>query len=316
MNMKHLSPSRRAFIAAMGGLIMAKSTNAFARLPDSKGPSMAVTIDDFGTLDSKIMTIAQRDLSIRNALDSHKIKAAGFVSGKNIDSKLGQNLLQAWSDDGHILCNHSYSHDYYGTQDADKYWKDVMKCEKLIKSYPTFRKLFRFPYLGEGGTPKALARMRQLMAQSGYRNGIVTIDASDWYIDQRMTTRHTADPKTELSQYRQYYLDHLWDRAQYYDKLSHAVFGKSIPHTLLIHHLDLNALFLDDVLKMFQARGWNLIDAETAFEAPEHKLMYDSIPSGQSLLWSAAKAKNVGGPLRYPGENDEYEIPKMDALGL
>jgi peptidoglycan-N-acetylglucosamine deacetylase len=84
----------------------------------------------------------------------------------------------------------------------------------------------------------------------------------------------------------------------------------------LIHHLDVTALFLGDALKMFQDRGWDLVDAETAFDTPEHKLLYDTIPSGQSILWSAAKAKKLGLTLRYPGENDEYEEPKMAALGL
>jgi peptidoglycan-N-acetylglucosamine deacetylase len=314
--MNRLLSNRRTFLAAMGSLAITRPAFAAPAIAKAPRPAVAITIDDFGTLDSKIMTAKQRDLSIRTSLDSYKVKAAGFISGKNVDSALGQNLLKTWSDAGHILCNHSYSHSYYGRQDPQKYWEDVMKCEELLKIYPAFRKLFRFPYLAEGTTQQALAEMRRYMAQDGYRNGVVTIDASDWYINRRMTKRQEADPKIDLSQYRQFYLDHIWDRAQYYDKLSHIVFGKSVPHTLLIHHMDVTALFLGDALKMFKERGWDLIDAETAFEAHELQQVYDSIPSGQSILWSAAKAKNIGGPLRYPGENDEYEIPKMDALGL
>jgi len=65
--------------------------------------------------------------------------------------------------------------------------------------------------------------------------------------------------------YRQPYLGHIWDRAQFYDQLSRDVRGRSVPHTLLIHYNLLNALFLGDLLAMFRSKGWGVIDAEEAF---------------------------------------------------
>jgi hypothetical protein len=41
------------------------------------------------------------------------------------------------------------------------------------------------------------------------------------------------------------------------------------------------------------------------------------VPAGQSLVWAAAKADGrYEKLLRYPGEDGDYEAPKMDALGL
>ena len=76
-------------------------------------------------------------------------------------------------------------------------------------------------------------------------------------------------------------------------------------------------MFLDDGLTLFKKRGWRLVDADAAFATPELDVDYDTLPSGQSLMWAAAKASGrFDGKLRYPGEDDTYEKPRMDALGL
>ena len=41
------------------------------------------------------------------------------------------------------------------------------------------------------------------------------------------------------------------------------------------------------------------------------------LPAGESLIWALAKESNkFDRSLRYPGEDGDYEKPKMDALGL
>ena len=103
--------------------------------------------------------------------------------------------------------------------------------------------------------------MRRFLKQHGYRMGYVTIDASDWYVDERLRARLAQNPEADLTGYKNFYLDHLWERAVYYDDLSRKVLGRSVKHTLLIHHNVLNELFLKDVLEMFQSKGWKLINA-------------------------------------------------------
>lgn len=61
--------------------------------------------------------------------------------------------------------------------------------------------------------------MRAFLKTRGYRMGYVTIDASDWYIDQRFRARLVEHPQADVRPYRDYYLDHLRDRAAFYDGL-------------------------------------------------------------------------------------------------
>jgi peptidoglycan-N-acetylglucosamine deacetylase len=310
--------TRRCLLAASAAAATTLASVSYGKsnIGETKGPKLAVTIDDYKTTDTILLSAQDRDLRIRNTLDQFGIKAAGFISGFNIDSEDGARLLSKWSNQGHILCNHSYSHKYYGNGPAEEFMRDVLRCEKLLTPYPAFQKLFRFPYLGEGKTIKSRDTMRKLLLAHGYRNGHVTIDASDWYINDRLIAKRSIDPKADFVAYRNFYCDHLWARAQYYDGLAQKIFGHSISHSLLVHHNDTSALFLGDALAMFKRRGWGLLDAKAMFATPELQQQYDTIPSGQSLLWAAAKAKGVGGELRYPGEDGVYEGPKMDALGL
>jgi hypothetical protein len=85
----------------------------------------------------------------------------------------------------------------------------------------------------------------------------------------------------------------------------------------LLHHRLTTALFLGDALAMFRSRGWRLIDAREAFASPVFGLEPKSLPSGQSLVWAAAKERGgYESILRYPGEDGAYEDPKMESLGL
>jgi hypothetical protein len=67
---------------------------------------------------------------------------------------------------------------------------------------------------------------------------------------------------------------------------------------------------------MFRSKGWKVISAREAFRDPIFSRSPDTLPAGESLIWSLAKEAGHGAELRYPGEDDVYEIPKMDKLGL
>lgn len=280
-------------------------------------PGVAITVDDFALGADALHSGSERDRRIRETLARYGLKAAGFVAGKNIDVDIGPGVLSAWSREGHLLGNHSYSHARYEGEDPAGAMVDILRCEALLSPYPTYAKLFRFPYLAEGRTAEGRDRLRALLREHGYRNGHVTIDASDWYIAGRLQAKLNTDPRANLAPYRHYYLDHIWERATYYDDLAIKHLGGSIGHTLLLHHNLTTALFLGDLLTMFERRGWRLLDASNAFAAPVFALEFDTLPAGQSLLWAAAKAR--GGAdvaLRYPAEDGRYEKPRMDALGL
>jgi hypothetical protein len=124
-------------------------------------------------------------------------------------------------------------------------------------------------------------------------------------------------PGAPLEAYRQFYLDHLYDRAMYYENLSQELTGRHINHTILLHHNLAAALFLDDLIKMFREKGWEILPATAAFEDPVYKEQPGNVPAGESLIWALAKQSGrYERVLRYPAEDESYEKEKMDKLGL
>jgi hypothetical protein len=194
---------------------------------------------------------------------------------------------------------------------------DFLKNEKVIAPYHNRKALFRYPFLKEGDTAEKRDRFRALLKERGYRVGHVTIDASDWYVSQRLVDRLAQQPNAAVAPYRDYLVAHLLDRAAFYRQLALDVLGRDIRHTILLHFNPLNAYVLPDVLTAFENAGWQWIDASLALEDPVFRSQPQIVPAGESLVWALAKETGrFNERLRYPGEDGDFERPKMDALGL
>jgi peptidoglycan/xylan/chitin deacetylase (PgdA/CDA1 family) len=312
--------NRREFSKALGMGAAALSLGGIGFSAAKGSPEVAITIDDFNWNKSLRLSPDERNRAILQALRSHgNLKAALFVACRNVESDKGRELLGEWDRAGHLIANHSFSHKYLNSKNvtAEVFTADIAKCDEIIRSYPHFQKLFRFPYLKEGDTAAKRDAVRTFLEQNGYRIGHVTIDASDWAIEDRLSSRLTKDPAADAQPYRDFYLSHMWERATYYDDLARKVLGRSVKHTILMHYNLLNALFLGDLLDMFKSKGWRLIDAQEAFKDPVFQATPNNVPAGESIIWALAKETGKFDKwLRYPGEDSEYENAKMDKLGL
>jgi peptidoglycan/xylan/chitin deacetylase (PgdA/CDA1 family) len=284
----------------------------------SNRPQIALTMDDPKVDVSARMSWQETNERILGTLAGRKLKAALFVCGMRVDRPEGGRLLRAWDDAGHLICNHSYSHlTYLSKTTYEEYAADFLRNEPIIAGYRHRTPLFRYPSLKEGDTAEKRDRFRALLKDHGYRIGHVTIDTSDWYVDQRMQQRLRQDGMANLEPYRDFLLAHLLDRASFYRQLSLDVLGREIRHTLLSHYSMVNALFLQDLISAFEKSGWTWVDADYAYEDPIFLKEPQTAPAGESLVWAlAAETGKFKDRLRWPGEDDVYEKPKMDALGL
>ena len=312
--------NRREFTKALGIATVAFGVGGTGFSAVKRSREIAISIDDFNWNRSIRLSPDERNRAILQALRSHgDLKAALFVACRNVDSDKGKELLREWDRAGHLIANHSFSHKYLNSKNvtADVFTADIARCDEIIRSYPRFQKLFRFPYLKEGDTAAKRDAVRTFLAQQGYRNGHVTIDASDWAVEDRLSARLSKDPAADVKPYRNFYLTHMWERAQYYDDLALRVLGRTVKHTILMHYNLLNALFLGDLLDMFKSKGWKLIDAQEAFKDPVFLAAPEIVPAGESIIWALAKETGkFDHLLRYPGEDSAYEKAQMDKMGL
>jgi peptidoglycan/xylan/chitin deacetylase (PgdA/CDA1 family) len=313
------SLNRRDFAKLLGLTALAAGFNTVPALARKPAPQFSITMDDFFWQNAVKLTGAERNQAILDIFHKHSTKVALFVVGRNIEEDQGKQLLSAWNKAGHIIGNHTYSHQALSASNTDvkAYEADILRAEALLKEFSQFRKYFRFPALREGETAAKRDEIRAFLAAHGYRTGHVTIDNSDWAIDRRLIARLEKDPSADVKPYRDFYLEHMWARADYYDQLAHRVLGRPVKHTMLVHFNLLNALFLNDIIEMLQAKGWKLIDAEDAFTDPVFAAKPNVLPAGESIIWSLAKEKGtIAKSLRYPAEDGEYEEARMNKLGL
>lgn len=286
---------------------------------DGMSAEISFTFDDPGVQSAPGMAHQQVGEKILATLKAHNLKTILFVCGMRVDSLEGKRLLSLWDKENHILGNHTYSHKSYNQEKIDFpfFISDIAKNETLIQEYKNFKRFFRYPMLKEGDTIQKRDSLRTYLKDKGYSLGYVTIDASDWYISGRLVEKLTQNKKVNLEAFKKYYLEHIWDRAQYYNKLSKDVLGREIKHNVLLHHNPLNAYFLGDLIQMFKNKGWKVIDAEEAFKDPAYSLVPKNIPAGESLIWALAKETGkYNSVLRYPAEDGIYQKEEMDRLGL
>lgn len=278
---------------------------------------ISFTFDDGSLGDMPNYSLDEWNNMLLKKLKTANVEAILFVAGKGKTGVSGKKLLNSWNNHGHIIANHTYSHQNYNKPDVstDEFINDFIKNDTLIHSFSNYRKLFRFPYLKEGNTKEKVDTFRSFLKNQNYRNGYVTIDASDWYINSRLIKRLKENPKADISDFRNFYLNHIWERAQFYEKLSVKLNNKHINHSLLLHHNLAAALFIDDLIDMFKSKGWKIISAYETYKDP----IYLSEPeyAGESLIYALAKdSGQYESLLRYPAEDSRYEKEKMDILGL
>jgi len=305
--MIRMGVSRRDILAALAG----------SALRAEERSRIAITMDDLNW--HAIPEELRRDSGERilGALERHNVRAALFVIGAHGHTAVGRPIVREWSERGHMIGNHTWSHRWIDKVPMEQFGEDMLRCDAFVRQFPSFRPYFRFPMLKEGGTRERRDWMRAFLKAHGYRNGAVTVDASDWYYDQRLRKCMEERARFDVNRFREPYLAHLWDRATYYDRLSREVLGRAIPHTILLHYNVLNSYFLGNVMDMFQMRGWQLVDAERAFQDEVFARQPDTVPAGESLIWALAKETGrYDSRLRYPGEDDVYEKPILDKLGL
>jgi len=310
--------NRRQFTKTLSVTAIALGLGA-RRLPAAETRlQFAITMDDFAWHNAVHLTAEDRNRAILDALKTNGAKAALFVIGGNAEEERGKAMLREWDNSGHIIGNHTYSHRPLSSRiTIAEYEQDILRAEAILKDFKQFRRMFRYPLLKEGDTAAKRDQVHAFLKGQGYRIGHVTIDNSDWIVDQRLRARLQKDPAADAKPYRDYYLEHMWDRAQYYDALGRRVVGRSVKHTILMHHNLLNGLFLGDLIEMFKGKGWQLIDAEVAFTDPVFRAEPKILPAGESIVWSLAKASGkIPMTLRYPAEDGDYETAKMDKLGL
>jgi peptidoglycan/xylan/chitin deacetylase (PgdA/CDA1 family) len=256
-------------------------------------PHISFSFDDGSTRDKHIYKASEWNSMIRKQLKDNHVQAVWFVAGKSMDSKEGKELLQKWVVDGHIIANHTYSHFNYNDSliSCKTFIQDIQKCDSLIGSYKNYSKIFRFPYLNGGNTISKRDSLNYFLLQNDYKQGWVTIDNAEWFLNNRLIQYLKQNPDADISRFKDYYVNNIFEMAEYYNRVSLKNNKRQIKHILLLHFNLTSALFLNDLIEKFKNEGWIIDNYNDAIHDEIYSKQLDGLPAEQRLIYICKKSK-------------------------
>lgn len=281
--------------------------------------TVSFTFDDGPTVGpTPLMTPVERNDAILSHLHDKGVQAMFFVTLANgADRPEGRALLKRVSDAGQLIANHTVTHPDFNadTTTLDGFAREILACDEVVRVLPGYRRFVRFPYLREGATTSKRDGIRLFLREHGYRIGYVSIDTSDWLLDQKLRSALAGNPSLDLTAWRDLHLASLWDNAQAYERLARQLYGREVKHVLLLHHNLANALFLGDVIDMFRSYGWKIVSPDDAFEDAAYQVAPMLPRLDGSVLETTAQALGVSaGPALKGGRTERHVGEDADKL--
>jgi peptidoglycan-N-acetylglucosamine deacetylase len=283
---------------------------------------IALTFDDVPRDAGAFFSPEQRTTKLIAALKQARVKqVAFFVNPGNLakpDGQGGDRRIAAYVAAGHVIANHSFSHPSLSKLTPEAYLADINMATDWLKGRKGYRPWFRFPFLNEGRSDKAKRdAIRVGLAARGLRNGYVTVDASDWNMENLTIAATKAGKPINMAALRDYYVTLHVEATDFYDGLARQTIGRSPAHVMLLHETDMAAMFIGDLVAALRKDGWEIITADKAYRDPIGKVVYDT-PSAQGTLTEMmAWQKGLPEPRWYKYNDTELADAKFrnDVLG-
>lgn len=226
---------------------------------------IALTFDDAPMGSSALYSGPERTQRLIDVLKENKIEAAFFVNPERLNRNGGRGRIMAYSQAGHLIANHTYSHIDLRKSTPAQFIKEIDQADALLKQFPTYTKWFRYPYLHEGETVVARDEVRKHLQNIGYKNGYVTVDNYDYYLNDLVQSALKRKKEVDMPGVCKMLVDLMWDGIRYYDNVAKMHIG-SVTHVLLMHENDVEARCLPDLIQKIRSNNWTIVSPKAAFD--------------------------------------------------
>jgi len=222
------------------------------------------------------------------ALKKHHAPAIGFVNSSNCEAP----VVDAWLRAGEQLGNHTAHH-----VDLDKLTPAQFEADVIEGAAPLpEHKWFRYPFLHTGTTREIRDEVYAWLAKRGYRNAVVTIDSDEFLYNNAYAAALGAHNAAHAQRIAAAYLRFMESIVAFYEKRTREVVGRDIPQVLLLHDSSLAADHIDELLTMFERRGYRFVTIDEATRDPAYALPDGYVgPHGPSWIhrWGLAKGMPI-----------------------
>ncbi|MEH6701811.1 polysaccharide deacetylase family protein [Parasphingorhabdus sp.] len=220
--------------------------------------------------------------------------------------------IAAYARAGHVLANHTARHSKLSSVSAGAFLADIDAAETWLKDKPNYRPWFRFPYLDEGQKDKAKRdAVRAGLKQRGLMNGYVTVDASDWHMEEMAIAAGKAGKVMDWNALRDLFVESYVQSAEFSDDLARRTLGRAPVQVILLHETDLAAMFVDDLAAELKRQGWAIVSADEAYRDPIAHMEPDIDFADGTRTQMLAAERNIGN--RWYKRNDQKLAKKLFA---
>jgi len=160
---------RRSFFVGSAALVACKGVEPNIGQKDHQ-KLMAITMDDFSLGFDIRLRKAVRHKNILGAFESVDHKAAGFVTGRFVDSTWGEEVVRDWLNEGHLIANHTWAHPHANEIETTEFLSDVKRNSDYLNSVKGVSDFFRFPFLDDGRDRGQQIALFDGLSKLGLRN--------------------------------------------------------------------------------------------------------------------------------------------------
>lgn len=283
---------------------------------------VAITVDDLplalgktqsGISPADAKTALAVNKKILRALSRHHVPATGFVIDQNVQRlgiATGTKILQRWIAPGFDLGNHFYSHADVNSLTVAQIEQQILRGQEtivpLLQTVARKPKYLRFPYNHTGDTKEKRDAIAQLMATNGYQLAPCTIDSSDYKFNDAYVIALARRDRQATARIRADYIAYSAAEIDWYSKVDKDVFGYDVPHVMLMHDSPLNSDTINEILAIFEQRGYRFVTLSEALKDSAYTTPETNITKfGPMWGYRWAKEKNVN-----VNDVDEPDPPK------
>lgn len=303
-----------ALLLAIALMLTVQSKGTVIALAGDGSKRIAFSFDDAPRGPGAFLDADIRPQLLTAALKRARVKQAVFFTnpGRVDASNDAEAQLRAYVTAGHVLANHTATHPVLSDVSADRFLADIDKAEDWLKAEKGYRPWFRFPQLDEGGKNSAKRdAVRAGLKTRGLRNGYVTADGWDWYLESLTIKAQKSGKRIDQNALRDLYVETHVLAANFADGLARRALARAPAHMLLLHETDLAALYIEDLVKALHADGWTIITADEAYTDPMGKLPPPVIADANgTLIQMISWDKGVKGPRWF----ERNEVAVMNSL--
>jgi len=289
----------------------------------SPSRSVAITFDDLPAAgarnpdeDRALTTADIRDIntSILATLRAHHVPAIGFVNERGVsaypDGTARREILEQWIAAGMELGNHTYSHADFNTLSIEQFRAEVERGEASIAPLlsKAGKKLsyFRFPMNHTGDTAAKRDVAARYLAGRGYEIATCTIDTEDFAFERAYRVMLSKGDAKAADRLRKDYLRYTAEEIDYYAGLHRQLFGRETAHVLILHVNRINGEVLEDILRLFEERGYRFVtlaeaQADAAFRTP------NTLVTKFGPMWGYRWARALGAKIDGSKESEPPE---------